>query len=392
MDKGLESIINKLKNGDQISQEEIQIIEEKVDTSKLKSFEKKEGKIISALPIPVIELNERYEIIRINSEAKSLFNAHNVKGSSISKVIKIETSAFEDEKSGEITKQIIENSNKFGGEVKIITNTGEELEGLLKYEKLGDNSHIFSFENRTTKIAMHRKSNDQIKELQEAHKKIEDAKKSKDRFFAAMSHELRAPFNAILGMSEMLLIEDEINKSQLTKEQKKGIETIYNSGNDLLGLIDDILDLSKVESGKMKIYDEKYSISETLSKVAKVAKSYKTSIIYKELQEKGITNKQDLEIIITNSVDKNDDCAIGDFIKIEQIIKNFVSNAIKFTNGSKQITNKNEYEKQDDKYSQNKGIIELGVKIEEHNGIQYLKYYVKDNGIGISNENKEKKS
>ena len=104
----------------------------------------------------------------------------------------------------------------------------------------------------------------QFREVITAHQEAEAANKAKSEFLANMSHEIRTPMNSIIRFSELLLQE------QLTEEQIEFISTIKNSGEALLDLINDILDLSKVEAGKMEIELHEFDLQELLDNVVAV--------------------------------------------------------------------------------------------------------------------------
>jgi len=178
--------------------------------------------------------------------------------------------------------------------------------------------------------------------LKEKNEELETSSKYKSEFLANMSHELRTPLNAIIVLSNML----ENNKSKnLNEEEMKKASIIHKSGNELLLLINDVLDLSKVEAGKM-IQDKELFSSKNLSKEL-------NNLFYTQMQEK--------DILFT--INDNFNAQIyNDKTKILQILKNFISNALKFTK---------------------KGSITLDIKILSS---EKLKISVSDTGIGIASD------
>ena len=140
----------------------------------------------------------------------------------------------------------------------------------------------------------------------------EESSKAKSDFLARMSHEIRTPMNAILGISEIQL-QDE-SHPQITKE---AFERIYNSGDMLLGIINDILDLSKIEAGKLILLPAQYDITSLIHDTVQLnLMRYESKPI-----EFVLDVKEDLPLIL-----------IGDELRIKQILNNLLSNAFKYTN------------------------------------------------------------
>ncbi|AKB28597.1 Sensory transduction histidine kinase [Methanosarcina siciliae T4/M] len=174
----------------------------------------------------------------------------------------------------------------------------------------------------------------------------EDANKSKSEFLAKMSHELRTPLNAVIGFSDLLLTE---SPGKLNKKQARYVKNIRSGGKYLLDLINDILDLSKIEAGKMELHLECFAVRETISEVLETVSPLST--------EKNIS----LEILISKEVD----LLYADKSMFKQILYNLVSNAIKFTP------------------SNGKVCVKADIINDE------LSVSVIDNGIGISSENQK---
>lgn len=175
------------------------------------------------------------------------------------------------------------------------------------------------------------------------------ANQAKSDFLATMSHEIRTPMNAIVGMSELILREYDVSENI-----RDHAFNIQSASRNLLAIINDILDLSKIESGKMNLVKEEFNIASLLN-----------DIINMSMSRKG---EKKIEVMIHTEVDIP--CGlIGDEIRIRQVILNLMTNAIKFTD---------------------KGHVILRVThTRQEYGIN-LKVSVEDSGIGISEENLEK--
>jgi PAS domain S-box-containing protein len=180
--------------------------------------------------------------------------------------------------------------------------------------------------------------------------KAEESDRLKTAFLSNMSHEIRTPLNAIIGFSDLL--DDE----ELTREEKQTyIRLVYDNGNALLGLIDDIIDLARIESGEMKLNQQQTNISELFVDV------YQT---YKGLKNR--RNKAHIDLFF--NIPESDVVCTTDARKLRQILINLVDNALKFTE---------------------EGSITMGFSIEkEEEGQANLQLFVNDTGIGIPVESK----
>ncbi len=158
-----------------------------------------------------------------------------------------------------------------------------------------------------------------FQEIMRRNEELERASRTKSEFLANMSHELRTPLNAIIGFSELLL--DEPDESYDPDTRRTYVQTIHQSGHHLLSLINDILDLSKVEAGRMELHLEEVQITDTIEQVLRTVEPL--------LARKTIRIDAN-EIEITQLV--------ADEGKLKQILYNLLSNAIKFTPDGGHIT------------------------------------------------------
>ena len=149
-------------------------------------------------------------------------------------------------------------------------------------------------------------------ELQRLYRELEAASRHKSEFLANMSHELRTPLNAILGFSQVL---QQKLFGELTPKQAEYLEDILSSGNHLLSLINDVLDLSKVEAGQVELEPAPFSLREALERGVVM------------VRERAVTNGIGLDL----RLDPEAEIVTADERRIRQVIFNLLSNAVKFT-------------------------------------------------------------
>jgi len=181
----------------------------------------------------------------------------------------------------------------------ILVNTAYALESAKLYAMLRD--HTCNLEQKV---------GERTKELQIARQQAEAANWAKSVFLATMSHELRTPMNGVIGMAQLLEMTD------LNEEQKEYVELLTESGKNLLSLINDILDLSKIEAGKITFEPTEFSLKDCINTIILMQKS--------TISQKGLS----LKVNISNDIP---DVVLGDRFRIKQIILNLLGNAIKFT-------------------------------------------------------------
>ena len=180
--------------------------------------------------------------------------------------------------------------------------------------------------------------------LSEALAAAEEANKAKTAFLSSMSHEIRTPMNAIIGLDSLAL-----RNEALPEETREYLIKIGESAHHLLGLINDILDMSRIESGRLVIRKEEFSFRNMLEQI--------NTMVMSQCGEKGLH----YECTMVGGVS---DCYIGDDMKLKQVLINILSNAIKFTDapGSVRLT------------------VERTAVFEDHSTVRFS---VKDTGIGI---------
>ena len=197
------------------------------------------------------------------------------------------------------------------------------------------------------KLALQDELLEERQALQEALDAAEQASRAKTAFLSSMSHEIRTPMNAIIGLDNIAL-----NDPAISPKTREYLEKIGVSAQHLLGIINDILDMSRIESGRMVIRNEEFSFSGMLEQV--------NSVISSQCRDKGL--KYDCR-----TVGKIDDYYFGDETKLRQVMVNILGNAVKFTPEGGTVT----------------FLIEEGQRF---GGKAVLKMTFRDTGIGMSRE------
>ena len=189
----------------------------------------------------------------------------------------------------------------------------------------------------------------EITSLVEARQAAEAATRSKSEFLAAMSHEIRTPMNVIIGISQI-----QLQKEELPDEYATALEKIYSSSNNLLGIINDILDMSKIETGRMELNPAKYEVPSLINDAVQL------NIV--RIGSKPIEFKLDLDENLPFEL-------YGDELRLKQILNNLLSNAIKYTE---------------------KGQIKLSVSHFLHAEDIMLRFVIEDTGQGMKSEDKNR--
>ena len=186
----------------------------------------------------------------------------------------------------------------------------------------------------------------QKEELEKAKEKAEESDRLKSAFLANMSHEIRTPMNGIMGFAQLL------KEKETTPSQRKDyLNIIYGRTKHLLQIINDIVDISKIEANQLDIHNDHFDLNELMNNLYKEQK--------KELDE---LDKSHIQLKMTKDSRKNQFYIGGDSRRIKQVLLNLLSNAMKFTE---------------------KGTVEFGYKLENN---KHITFFVKDTGAGISSK------
>jgi PAS domain S-box-containing protein len=299
--------------------------------------ERKEVEVRSVIdnsPVGIALVSPKGDVIDINQSALTMLaapSAKHVLKLNIFKDSRLQTSGFNDDflKCLE-TKTMVWNENKF------TSRWGREA--FVKYYLVP----IFIDGVIESVLA----NVEDISNIKETEKKLialkdkaEESDRLKSAFLANMSHEIRTPMNAICGFSNLLL------DSSIADDQKESFVEIINiNGQQLLSIINDIIDISKIESGQISISNNKFSLNEIFKE---------TETVYAQLAKiRGINFASSLGLPDSESI------IVTDEMKLKQIINNIVFNAIKFTE---------------------EGKVELGYRLKD----EHIEFFVKDSGIGV---------
>lgn len=201
---------------------------------------------------------------------------------------------------------------------------------------------------------------ERTEQLERTNRELEYANQLKGRFIANMSHELRTPLNSIIGFSDVLL---DRTFGDLSENQERYIKNIYSSGKHLLELINNVLDIAKIEAGKFEMVYETFLVDDIISEIISVMKS--------------LAENKFIEIFV--SLGEGVGAITADRVKLKQILYNLLSNAIKFTPEG--------------------GMVKVAVAVEENGnkrppetaqGPGFIRFSIQDTGIGISTEDMER--
>ncbi|HOK50465.1 MAG TPA: response regulator [Bacteroidales bacterium] len=296
-----------------------------IEEEKLRESEEAFKEIIESMPIGIILTTKNNQIISINKLATRILqisNSGELIGKNIShKFLTTKSLAFDDEIASAFETDHFIQYESNGNEIVLYK---KDIPLRLKGEEIVVQSFI------------------DVTPIEKSRKREIAANMAKSEFLAKMSHEIRTPMNGIVGMADALL------SQPLTKEQIEFVTIIKKSADTLLNILNDVLDLSKIEAGKMILEEIPFELRKELALVAHLFKV--------PAEEKKLSLQVEVEPSVPEKV-------IGDPFRLRQILTNLINNAIKFTHEGK--------------------IVIAVKKVEDYNRNLLLQFKVADTGIGI---------
>lgn len=280
--------------------------------------------ILDNMGAGVVTLNNSQKIIDFNPAAEKIFgyNKHEIFKKNLDNLI-LEVHQENPEKTM---------IHRFIDQQKQTTDNRIELQGLHKCGKIFPLDLVISeinLNNKQLYICIVRDISEQKlaeQRLIDAKNAAEKANEAKSKFLSSMSHELRTPLNAILGFSELIQYDSNLNDTQ-----QENIYQIHVAGEHLLELVNNVLDLAKIEAGKLELSVEKVNLSHTLEECKNILKF--------PMEKKGISLHYDNDII-------NTICLDTDAFRLKQILLNLLSNAVKYNKHDGSIKINSQYNEQ----------------------------------------------
>jgi len=310
------------------------------DISDQHRYEQRLNTIIRSAPVPLIMANSKGEIVLMNVQAESLFqySKEELVGKTIEELIPQQFRNAHIHHRESFMEIPVSRAMSSGRTLFGKRKNGEEFPIEVGLGAMHDQDEylvlaaVIDVSDRKQMEAL----------LVNAKTKSDEASLAKGEFLANMSHEIRTPMNAIIGLTQLTL------DSTLDSKQRDHLQKVYRSSRALLGILDDILDYSKIEAGKLNLEMMEFSLEDVVKNVG--------DLFSAKIAEQG------LELFI--EIDRNIEFQlIGDPLRLNQVLNNIVGNAIKFTE---------------------RGEIHIKVKIiGNENGKITLQFAIKDTGIGM---------
>ena len=331
-----------------------EINKRKVLEERLRKSEERYRSIFENALVGMFQLRIDGTFIRVNPRFASILGFNN-SDELVDFYTDISTQLFVDPKEmEELLKLIKEQSFVDKFEAKLRKKDGTEFWAALSIRLVrNEDLKPSHFEGVLVDISDRKNMEEELKKmnmhLQEALMRAEDASKAKTEFLANMSHEIRTPMNGIIGALSLL------KGTELSDEQRHFCSLALNSANSLLALLNDILDLSKIEAGKLELEEVEFDIFELIDE------ALRTMAI--PAQEKGLELIGYIDPLVPTKV-------FGDPVRIKQILNNLIGNAVKFTHKGEIVVTTN--------------------IVSQRDNVLTIRISVKDTGIGIPKEKHKK--
>jgi signal transduction histidine kinase/DNA-binding response OmpR family regulator len=254
------------------------------------------------------------------------------------------------------------------GEITYIIHRVEDVTEFVRLQRHGSEQEKATAELRTRVERMQSEVYLRAQEVAAKNQLLEEATRAKSEFLSSMSHELRTPLNAIIGFSDIL---KQGLSGELTAEQREFIGYIHESGNHLLALVNDILDLSKIEAGKFKIEFDSVDVERTLADALTIVREHALAN-HVRLESRASLGQRSLR---------------ADPRRLKQILYNLLSNAVKFTDDGGTVTVTAEIVDREQAETRLPGF-PLGKRLPLPDSAfaQFLQISVTDTGVGINED------